>query len=811
MTSNRLLLFLISCFLTVNSLAQTAVLPDSVMAKKKEAVKDIVSALEYYFNVLGAERTSVSEKEVIINNSYAKLFAGPKVQIEDDLEASRSTPIYKDVQAYLKDIDFFFENVVFDFEISTIEALQKEEGSPYYKVELVRNLQGTSLAGEPINTTQKRFIELNLGAKNGELKIASIYTNKLSREKQLTEWYNTLTVAWRVILKKRVNIDKDSLSIGDITRLAMVDSLDLSKNELILNLEPIYQLTNLKYLKISNTWISDLKPLRSINTLQSLDVSNTSVFDLQYLKYHSQIQSLNLSNCHVEDFTILKSFQKLKKLNLARVKQINLTFINDLTALEELNLSESNGTAAVDFTKLTKLKKLDLSASDIVSLNGFADALSLYDLNLELTLVQDIQPLAGLKSLKLLNITNTKVETLAPLTALANIAKLYCDNAPLEEASVDAFMTANPTTLVIRNTKQLQQWWDGMSSFWRKILMKSIDNPNPNSEDLVQLLKIDSLNFDGAGISTLAPISILKKVQYLNIDNNPQLGDLRGLEGLERLRELHMSNTNIADLLPISRLMNVSHIEAINTRVAELAALHGIAKLKYLDVGGSKVTKAEVSTFLNRKEDLTIIFQTKALNAWWGVLSEPLKRAFKENVVMANQPSAKQLHELVALESLNITGTSVTNLAELSEFYRLKSLSLNRLGMTDLNSLPNIKSLESLSFTEMPVTNLLSILKFDGLKKLNFSNTAVDDLRPLTTLASIEELNCSGTNIKRFTGIENLVNLKKLDCSNTKVFKFDRLLELSKLESVICFNTSLRANDIQKLKEALPKVEVVFY
>jgi len=81
----------------------------------------------------------------------------------------------------------------------------------------------------------------------------------------------------------------------------------------------------------------------------------------------------------------------------------------------------------------------------------------------------------------------------------------------------------------------------------------------------------------------------------------------------------------------------------------------------------------------------------------------------------------------------------------------------------------------------------------------------------LTTLASIEELNCSGTNIKRFTGIENLVNLKKLDCSNTKVFKFDRLLELKKLESVICFNTSLRANDIQKLKEALPKVEVVFY
>lgn len=811
MTSKRLFLVLISCALSFNAFAQTAALPDSIIEKKKEAVKDIVSALEYYLNVLGAERTSVGEKEVIINNSYSKLFAGPKVQIEDDLEASRSTPIFKDVQAYLKDIDFFFKNAVFDFEVAIIEALQKEDGSPYYKVELVRNLQGTSLEGEPINTTQKRFVELNLIPKSGELKIASIYTNKLSRDKQLSEWYNTLTVAWRAILKKKANVTVDSLTIQDITKLASVDSLDLSKNELILDLEPIYQLTNLKYLKISNTWISDLKPLRSINTLQSLDISNTSVYDLQYLKYHSEIQSLNLSNCHVEDFTILKSFTKLKRLNLARIKQLNLRFISDLTTLEELNLSESAGTAEIDFGRLTQLRKLDLSASDIVNLSGLTNAKLITDLNLELTLVQDIQPLASLSNLKLLNITNTKVERLEPLNSLPNITKLYSDNAPLNEESVDAFMMANPKTLVIRNTKQLQLWWDGMSSFWRKTLSKYIDNSKPTSEDLVQLLKIDSLNCEGAGISTLAPISLLKKVEYLNIDNNPALGDLKGLEGLERLKELHMSNTNVSDLIPISRLVNIAHIEAENTRIGELAALHGAAKLKYLDVGGARVTKAEVSAFLDKRDDITIIFQTKALNAWWEGLSEAWKRSFRENFDLSNQPSAKQLHQLVALKALNVNNSGVNSLGELSEFYRLSSLSLNRLQLTDLNSLPNLKTLTELSFTEMPVANLLSVIKFDGLKKLNFSNTAIDDLKPLATMASIEELNCSGTNIKRFTGIENLVNLRRLDCSNTKVFKFDRLLELKKLESVICFNTSLRANDIQKLKEALPKVEVVFY
>ena len=68
----------------------------------------MVQTLSYYFNLLGAEKTSLAEREIIINNSYKKLFLNEKVQVEDDLQDDRSTVIYKDVQAYLKDIDFFF-------------------------------------------------------------------------------------------------------------------------------------------------------------------------------------------------------------------------------------------------------------------------------------------------------------------------------------------------------------------------------------------------------------------------------------------------------------------------------------------------------------------------------------------------------------------------------------------------------------------------------------------------------------------------------------------------------------------------------
>ena len=72
-------------------------------------------------------------------------------------------------------------------------------------------------------------------------------------------------------------------------------------------------------------------------------------------------------------------------------------------------------------------------------------------------------------------------------------------------------------------------------------------------------------------------------------------------------------------------------------------------------------------------------------------------------------------------------------------------------------------------------------------------------------------LNCSGTNLKRFRGLENLQNMKEIDCSNTKVFRLDRLSGLQNLEKITCFNTGLRQNDIDKLLESLPDVEIVFY
>ena len=70
----------------VNLSAMAQKKPAQATAEKKDyepEVKQLVSFLEYTLNSLGGKDLSAKEKEVIVNNSYKKLFRDDKVQIEE--------------------------------------------------------------------------------------------------------------------------------------------------------------------------------------------------------------------------------------------------------------------------------------------------------------------------------------------------------------------------------------------------------------------------------------------------------------------------------------------------------------------------------------------------------------------------------------------------------------------------------------------------------------------------------------------------------------------------------------------------------
>src|SRR5688500_15974529 len=158
-------------------------------AQNQEKVKDLVAFFQLLLNTLGSNSTSARDKEIVITESYAKVFRDDKVQVEDDLAETRSTITNKDVVAYLKDVDFFFENVSFEFITDDIKEGVNANGQVFYKVSLRRILNGKMANGKTISNTIPRFIEVNYDADAEDLKIVSIYTNEFDEKEALTNWW----------------------------------------------------------------------------------------------------------------------------------------------------------------------------------------------------------------------------------------------------------------------------------------------------------------------------------------------------------------------------------------------------------------------------------------------------------------------------------------------------------------------------------------------------------------------------------------------------------------------------------------------
>ena len=187
--------------------SQAQKLSKDEVAKYENEINSMISYLEETMNFLGDSTTSALEKEIVFTESWSKIFIDDKVQIEDDLDVNRNTPINKDVQAYLKDIDFFFKWANFKLDLQSIANSTRDDGTVFFKATLTRHLTAKTITDEAIDNMKNRFVEINLDRQNNSLKIASIYTTKINEKEALRNWWNGLSQNWKTRLGSDVILD----------------------------------------------------------------------------------------------------------------------------------------------------------------------------------------------------------------------------------------------------------------------------------------------------------------------------------------------------------------------------------------------------------------------------------------------------------------------------------------------------------------------------------------------------------------------------------------------------------------------------
>lgn len=797
-------------WMTAQAQEVTTAAADSVYNERAEG---LVSFLAYILNTLGDANTTTRDKDVIITQSYAKIFRDSEVQIEDDLLEDRQVITNKDVTAYLKDVEFFFDDVSFDFSIIDIVEEVDEDKQPYLKVQLERQLKGLTVEGDSIDNSQTRFVEISIDRAADELKIVSIYTTKVSRDEELRAWWNALSFEWSSIFLSKLGT-VDSVSTTELYQLIDIDSLDLSNNPFLVDLSPLKLLDKLQYLNIDNVRTEDFSPLRYLSKLQTMSAVGCGLTTLEHLRYARDLQVLNLSKNPLADSLDWSAFSKIQQLSIAETGLLNYGFLNQLTGLNSLDMQGNMDIASIEqFPSIPGLRELNLTKTNISSLDGISKFPALERLIVAGAPLSEIGAASLLKALSYLDIENTPIKTLSELNGTESLRNIQADNSQISQLEAAKFMVQHPDALVVVNTRENELWWRGLSAEWKAVLRSKMslgETEEPSLEKIIRLFNITKLDISDRPIKEIAPLERFSQLTTLNISNT-QISSLAFGESLGQLSSLEASGIPLSSLQGLENHPALTSINVSSTSIQQLQALSNVPTLTELNIDNTLVKKEVAMLWQLDHPGQLVLFQTSKLQTWWSQLGPMLQQKMATNLSSGQKGTSEYLHQLVKTSNLSLTGREIMDLSAIQPFYNLRSLTLSETQITSLVGVEQFTRLEQLECAKSPLYDIKSLPLMKSLKVLSIRDTPIDDLEPVAGLRGLESLNCSGTNIKNLKGLEGMRSLRVLDCSNTQIRNLSPLSELPSLTELTCYNTRLSSKSVSNFRDDHPRCKVSYY
>ena len=804
-------------------------------------IKKMVNYLQETLNFIGDPEQTAQEKEIIFSQSYTKIFQNSKVQIEDDLDTKRSTPLSKDVQAYLKDIDFFFKYAVFKFDIQSIANMTKDDGVPFFKVTLNRKLVGKTVTNDSINEAKTRYIEINVDKKNNDLKIASIYTSKINERQTLSNWWNAMPSPWKNCFGKDIKIN-DSIPLKSVMQvnendyiysypilsvidgdtiatdwketvmkqgidevytqlkaLSMSQEVDVANIRTITTLDPLMELSDLSILNITGTNVNDLTPLRNANKLRVLKAGNTRISDLSALKYDLMLQDLDVSHTDVSNIDVLEVLNNLEKLNISYTMVNNLKVIENCPNLNYLFIEGSKVNTLLPLKQLENIISLNISNTTIRDLNAINHLKSLQSLKISNTPINNLNALQEMENLKELHCSNTNISDLTPLKNHRRLSKIYCDNTRISVNQASAFTKDNPFTLVIYDTNALEEWWNNLPIYWKAVFSKQIDlDGEPTTEQLHEIINMTDLDLSGKEyIQSLMPVSRLTNLVNLNISNT-EITRLEPLAGMTNLESVSLENT---------------FIDNNNTPVANLEQLASDSHLETIWAENSGVTANQVQQLKSVLKDVTVVYQTEALQSWWYTLDDVWREILKEQIgCNSYEPSALELQRIKDLKELTIEQENVIqSLEPIKDCHWLEKVQVTNQGIRDIKPLANKPYLSELLVQNNPISDLSPLASDTLLSVLNVENTQISDLDDLEELTHLRILNASGTEIKSLKPLAKMTQLEELLINNTNVKSISPIENIPSLKLLKIYNTRVKNKAVNALQQKRFDLNIVYY
>ena len=610
-------------------------------------------------------------------------------------------------------------------------------------------------------------------------------------------------------------------SIINLSNIAGLRSVDLYNNE---KMEKILQPNDLEYITVSGEKTSKLPDLSECPKLTSVNLQYTGNIDISSLNNAKQITYLyiyggdgmeeipkldyitNISISNYQKLPTIVAPEKIKYISISNCQITNLTAIKNLSNLNTLNLSDNSTLTDISaIENLQNITNLSLYKNEKISDISVIEKLkNMTYLSISGDSgIRDFSIPDGLENLSNLNLSNTVIETISlPNAYKLNNISLYNNDELKKISNIPNLRTISIEGNNITKFPDFENL-DNLTNIniYGTKINKITNNPgvtglsvrdNDTIEEISNMENLNALTISSC--NNLKKISEIDKLQYLSIDsisseNLNMIGNINELTTLE-LR----NNENMTDISKIADMPNLSYLEISSCPVEDLSAIANLTKLEELTLNNTNVRQIPKCDSLNSV--------TLSENEYLKDMGDA-SNLTSIRIDGTNSEMIEKISKMYKLETIEISGSSITQLPNLSALTKLNDVYLyGNENLTDISNLSGAQNLASLEFynnnniQNFDVLNKLTKLKYltisengfnnteclknmNNLKDLSIKNTGVESLEGLSNLPKLEELYIE--NNSSLQKIENINNLCSLDINGCNIEEINNLPNLYNL------------------------------
>ena len=365
----------------------------------------------------------------------------------------------------------------------------------------------------------------------------------------------------------------------------------------------------------------------------------------------------------------------------------------------------------------------------------FLVALDSLDLSMQFQ-IDDISPLSEMRQLRYLNLSQTGVKDLLPIRYASNLI------------SLNLSFTAVDNLEVLRYFKKLKK----LEIQGCHLLDQEIFNVLPQVSELnisetalldfaelARFQKLTHLNVSGTSLNSTDWLSSMVELQWIDLSKTG-INQIELSRELFNLKKMDVSNTYISSVDFISYLPALTELSVEYTQVADLSPSVSHPALRKVFADFSLVKNEQVSRLMKQRKSLLILTDTDLLIAWWNELPDNWKNTLIQKQGWKKMPTIEHLVTYLQVDSLDLSGSTVSDSKPLQQFKQLRYLNLSETNITSLAFLVDLEELRYLDISNTPTAELLGIQHCKWLSYLNVNDTPIKSIGLLSSFNSIKQL-----------------------------------------------------------------------